>query len=29
MLSDFIKNILICLPKMNIGLMGVERHEGE
>ena len=27
--SDFIKNILICVPKMNEGLMGVERHEGE
>jgi len=28
-LSDFIKNILICVPKMNEGLTGVERHEGE
>ncbi len=28
-LSDFIKNILICAPKMNEGLMGLERHEGE
>jgi len=27
--SDFIKNILICVPKMNEGLTGVERHEGE
>jgi len=23
-LSDFIKNILICVPKMNEGLTGVE-----
>ncbi len=23
------KNILICVPKMNEGLMGLERHEGE
>ncbi len=29
MLSDFIKNILICFLKMNEGLMGLERHEGE
>ncbi len=28
-LSDFIKNILICFPKKNEGLPGVERHEGE
>jgi len=28
-LSDFIKSILICVPKMNEGLTGVERHEGE
>ncbi len=28
-LSDFIKNILICVPKINEGLMGSERHEGE
>jgi len=28
-LSDFIKNILICVLKMNEGLTGVERHEGE
>jgi len=27
--SDFIKNILICVPKMNKGLTGVERHGGE
>ncbi len=25
----FIKNILICVPKMNEGLTGLERHEGE
>ncbi len=23
-----IKNILICVPKMNEGLTGLERHEG-
>ncbi len=28
-LSEFIKNILICVPKMNEGLTGLERHEGE
>ncbi len=28
-LSDFVKNILICVSKMNEGLMGLERHEGE
>ncbi len=28
-LSDFIKNILICVPKMNKGHTGLERHEGE
>ncbi len=28
-LSEFIKNILICVPKMNKGLTGLERHEGE
>ncbi len=28
-LSEFIKNILICVPKMNEDLMGLERHEGE
>ncbi len=26
---DFFKNILICVPKMNVGLTGLERHEGE
>ncbi len=28
-LSDLIKNILICVPKMNEGLTGLDRHEGE
>ncbi len=28
-LSDFIKHILICVPTMNRGLTGLERHEGE
>ncbi len=28
-LSDLIKNILICLMKMNDGLTGLEQHEGE
>ncbi len=28
-LSDLIKNILICVLKMNEGLMGLERHEVE
>ena len=28
-LSDFIENILICVPKMNEGLTSLERHEGE
>ncbi len=28
-LTEFIKNIFICVPKMNEGLMGLERHEGE
>ncbi len=28
-LSEFINNILICVPKMNEGLTGLERHEGE
>ncbi len=28
-LSDFIKNILICVLKMNEGLTGLDRHEGE
>ncbi len=26
---DFIKNILICVPKMNKELMGLERQEGD
>ncbi len=28
-LSDTIKNILICVLKMNEGLPGLEQHEGE
>ncbi len=28
-LSECIKNILICVPKMNECLMGLERHESE
>ncbi len=28
-LSEFIKNILICVPKMDESLTGFERHEGE
>ncbi len=28
-LSDFIKNILICVPKMNEGLNGLEQNEGD
>ncbi len=28
-LSDFIKNIFNCVPKMNEGLTGLERYEGE
>ncbi len=28
-LSDFIKNIFICVLKMNEGLTGLERYEGE
>ncbi len=28
-LSECIKNILICVPKMNEGLTGLERHESE
>ncbi len=28
-LSDFIKNILNCVLKINEGLMSLERHEGE
>ncbi len=27
--SDLIKNIFICVPKMNNSLTGLERHEGE
>ncbi len=27
--KDFIKNILICVPKMNEGLMGLEWQKGE
>ncbi len=27
-LTEFIKNILICVPKIN-GLTGLEQHEGE
>ncbi len=27
-LLEFIKNILVCVPKMNEGLAGLERHEG-
>ncbi len=28
-LPDFINNILIWVPKLNRGLTGLERHEGE
>ncbi len=28
-LSDFIKIIFICVPMMNEGLIGLERHDGE
>ncbi len=28
-LSEFIKTILICVPKMNEGLTGLEQLEGE
>ncbi len=28
-LSECIKTILICVPKMNEGLTGLERHDGE
>ncbi len=28
-LSDFINNILICVPKMNKGIAGLEQNEGE
>ncbi len=24
-----LKTILICVPKINEGIMGLERHEGE
>ncbi len=27
-LSECIKKILICVPKMNEGLTGLEQHEG-
>ncbi len=27
--SDFIKNILICVPKMNKNLTDLELHDGE
>ncbi len=27
--QDASKNTLICVPKMNGGLTGLERHEGE
>ncbi len=27
--SEFIKDILICVPKINEGLTGLEWHEGE
>ncbi len=28
-LSDLVKNILLCVLKMNKDLMGLERHEDE
>ncbi len=28
-LSECIKSILLCVSKMNEGLKGLERHEGE
>ncbi len=28
-LSEYMKNILICVPKMNKDLSGLELHEGE
>ncbi len=28
-LSECIKNILICVPKMNESLTGLEQHEGK
>ncbi len=27
--KEIVKNILICVPKMNEGLTVLERHEGE
>ncbi len=27
--SRILSKILICVPKMNVGLMGLERQEGE
>ncbi len=27
--SDFLKNILIWVPEMNEGLVGLEQHEGD
>jgi len=27
-LSDLIKNIFICVPKMNESLTGLEQHQG-
>ncbi len=27
--TNFIKNILVCVPKMNEGLTGLEQDEGE
>ncbi len=27
-IRELIKDILICVPKMNRGLTGLERHEG-
>ncbi len=28
-LSDFTNNILVCVPKINEGLTGLEQHKGE
>ncbi len=28
-ISDFIQNMLICVAKMDDGLTGLERHEGD
>ncbi len=28
-LSECIKNLLICVPKMSKGIMSLERHEGK